>query len=95
MALAGPGFPERPFARAADFAVGREAGFGEALFWGEIVVFDERLVVVGVQFGEEEILHEADLRFQALEGEGRVGRWWGEGGWEEGSRAVGGEMLVI
>ena len=99
MPLPRPRFPKRPFARTADLAIRWEAWFGKALFWREIVVFDEGLIVVGVEFGEEEVLHEADLGFQALEGEGRVGGWWGEGGGEVESRAVGGgggrERLVV
>ena len=95
MALSGPGLSEGPFARAADLAVGREAGFGEALFGREVVVFDEGLVVVGVQFGEEEVLHQADLRFEALQREGRVEGWRGEGGGEVGGRAGGGEEGLV
>lgn len=47
MAFTWSGFADGAFAGAADFPRGREARFGEALFLGEIVVFDEGFVVVG------------------------------------------------
>lgn len=94
MPFSGPRLPKGSFAGAADLAVGWEAWFGEALFLREVVVFDEGKVVVGVEFGEEEVLHKTDLGFEALKGEGRIGRWWGQGGGEVEGRAGWGKRLV-
>lgn len=79
------GLLDGSLAGATDLAGGRQARFREALFLGEVVVFDEGGVVLGVQFCEEEVLDEADLGFEGFEGEGLEGGW----GWEEGGGGCG------
>lgn len=50
----------------------------------EIIVFGQRLVVVGMEFGKEEILHQADLVLDRIDSDGRERRRCIKSG--EGSR---------
>lgn len=51
----------RSLARTADLARRRQPRLREALFLRQVLVLDQRLVAVGVQLGEEEVLHDANL----------------------------------
>ncbi len=84
MPFTGSWFAQGSFPWTADFARRRQAGFREALFLGEVVVFDERLFAVGVKFGEEVLVDEADVRFDVVDCYGGKEGWCGEGGGEGG-----------
>jgi hypothetical protein len=60
-------FSQWAFTRARDLAGRRQAGFGEALLWRKIIIFNERLAIVIVQFLEKPTLHKADLALNALD----------------------------
>ncbi len=95
MPFAWTGFFDGAFAWTGDFPCGRETRFGEALFLGEIIVFDEGLVVVSVEFGEEEVLYKADLAFDVVDCDGREDGRWGEQCGEAGDVGATGQGLSI
>lgn len=89
---AGTGLLERALARAGDLAGRRQARLGQALFLRQVVVLDEGLVLVGVELGEEEVLDEADLGFDVVDGDGLEGGWGLEdvGGGRGGTKVTAG-----
>lgn len=48
----------------------------------QIIVFDKGFVVVGTEFGKEEILHKTNLVTNIVDGDGCKRRWW----WKIGER---------
>ena len=75
MPFAWPGFSDWFFPRTADFAGRWQSGFGEALFLGEIFVFDEWVVIVCVEFIEEEGLDKANFLGKGFESYRGVWFW--------------------
>ena len=90
MALPGPLLPKRPFPRATDFPRRWQTRLRETLLLREVIVFDERGLAVGVEFCQEEIMHQSDLRFERGDCKWREGgggrKRVGEGGGETAAR---------
>ena len=79
MAFARSWFAHRPFPRGTDLACWWQAWFGETLFERQILVLDQRFVVVCCEFVTEVLLDETNLIANIVDGDGSEshGRWKG------------------
>lgn len=70
-------FSEGALAGARNLAGGRETRLWEALLGWELIVFDECLIVVVVEFVEKPALNKANLALRILHADGFELRWLG------------------